>query len=414
MKLTACLTALVFGLPTVSITGVAHADAVKTEVIHWWTSGGESAAVKVFADQFTKAGGTWMDTAIAGGVNARTAAINRTVGGTPPAAMQFNTGKQFDDLVENDLLRDVDALAIEQKWKTIMPAVIMNAVTRNGKVYAVPVDIHGQNWLWLSKAALAKAGAPEPTNWDDVFPVLDKLKAAGLIPLAFAGQKVWERNLFNAVFIGKGGNALWTAIYGKRDATAAASPEFKTVAETYGKLRAYVDPGAPGRNWNDATAMVIQGKAGMQIMGDWAKGEFAAAGQIAGKEFGCTILTNEGGYVMGGDVFAFPKLKDPAQQTAQIALAKSMLDPETQIRFSEKKGSIPVRLDVDVSGLDICAQKAVKMLADKNHQIAAMELLSPPAMTGAIEDVISQYWNTPSMTSDAFVAKIADVLKQQY
>ena len=84
-------------------------------MIHWWTSGGESAAVKVFADQFAKAGGTWVDTAIAGGANARTAAINRTVGGTPPTAMQFNTGKQFDELVENDLLRDVDELATEQQ-----------------------------------------------------------------------------------------------------------------------------------------------------------------------------------------------------------------------------------------------------------------------------------------------------------
>ena len=89
----------------------------KAEVIHWWTSGGESAAVKVFAEQYTKAGGTWVDTAIAGGANARTAAINRTVGGTPPAMMQFNTGKQFDELVENDLLTDVEAIASEQKWK---------------------------------------------------------------------------------------------------------------------------------------------------------------------------------------------------------------------------------------------------------------------------------------------------------
>jgi glucose/mannose transport system substrate-binding protein len=239
---------------------------MKAEVIHWWTSGGESAAVKVLAEQFAKAGGTWVDTAIAGGVNARAAAISRTIGGTPPTAMQFNTGKQFDDLVENDLLRDVDQLATEQKWKSMMPEAIVNATTRNGKMFAVPVDIHGQNWLWMSTAALGKAGAPEPTNWDDVFPVLDKLKAADLIPLAFSGQKVWERNLFNAVLVGKGGNALWAAIYGKRDAAAAKSAEFTAVAETYGKLRSYVDPGAPGRNWNDATNLVIQGKAGLQIM----------------------------------------------------------------------------------------------------------------------------------------------------
>jgi glucose/mannose transport system substrate-binding protein len=392
----------------------AKAEELKAEVIHWWTSGGESAAVKVLAEQFAKAGGTWVDTAIAGGVNARTAAINRTVGGTPPTAMQFNTGKQFDDLVENDLLRDVDQLATEQKWKSIMPEAIVAAATRNGKMFAVPVDIHGQNWLWMSKSALAKAGASEPTDWDDVFPVLDKLKAAGLVPLAFSGQKGWERNLFNAVLVGKGGNALWLAIYGKRDADAAMSAGFKTVAETYGRLRGYVDAGAPGRNWNDATNLVIQGKAGMQIMGDWAKGEFAAAGQTAGKEFDCTILSREGGYVMGGDVFALPKQKDPEQQKAQLLLAKVMLDPETQIRFAQKKGAIPVRLDLDVSSLDACAQKAMKLLADKSHQVPAQELLSPPALTGAIEDVISQYWNTPSMTADAFVAKIAAVLKDPY
>jgi glucose/mannose transport system substrate-binding protein len=160
--------------------------------------------------------------------------------------------------------------------------------------------------------------------------------------------------------------------------------------------------------------LVIQGKAGMQIMGDWAKGEFAAAGQTAGKEFDCTILSNEGGYVMGGDVFAFPKSKDPAQQKAQLVLAKVMLDPETQIRFSQKKGSIPARLDLDMSSLDACAQKAVKLLADKNHQVAAQELLSPPALTGAMEDLISQFWNTPSTTADAFAAKVADLLKQPY
>ena len=50
----------------------------------------------------------------------------------------------------------------------------------------------------------SKAGAQPPTNWDDVFATLDKLKAAGLVPLAFSGTKVWERNLFNAVLVGKG------------------------------------------------------------------------------------------------------------------------------------------------------------------------------------------------------------------
>ena len=393
----------------------ANAQDMKAEVIHWWTSGGESAAVKVFADQFNKAGGTWVDTAVAGGVNARTAAINRTLGGNPPTAMQFNTGKQFDELVEGNLLSDVEAVASENKWRSFMPEAIVRATVRNGKMFAVPVNIHGQNWLFFNKAVLEKAGAAEPTNWTDVFVTLDKVKAAGFIPLAFSGVKNWERNLFNAVLVGQGGAAMFEGIHGKRDATLAMSPEFKAVAETYAKLRGYVDAGAPGRNWNDATNLVITGKAGMQIMGDWAKGEFVAAGQTAGKEYGCTVLSNKGtGYVMGGDVFAFPKLKDAAQVKAQLALAKIMLEPDTQIAFAQKKGSIPVRLDLDASALDACAQKAMKWLADKTQQVPSQEMLSPPALTGAIEDAISQYWNTPSMTADAFATRVAGILRQSF
>ncbi len=106
---------------------------------------------------------------------------------------------------------------------------------------------------------------------------------------------------------------------------------------------------------------MIQGKAAMHVNGDWAKGEFVAAGQVAEKDYGCVVLASGAqGYVMGGDVFAFPKPKDAATARAQALLGKVMLDPVTQIEFAKKKGSIPVRQDVDVSSLDACAQKAVK------------------------------------------------------
>ncbi len=396
-----------------ALLAIRPAAAQTAEVIHWWTSGGESAAVKVFADQYTAAGGKWVDTAIAGGPNARTAAINRTIGGNPPTAMQFNTGKQFDELVEGGMLADVDAVAAAQDWKKIIPPAILAAVTRDGKAYAVPVNIHGQNWFFWSTAALAKAGATEPKNWDELFVALDKLKAAGLIPLAFGDQKNWERNMFNNVLAGKGGAELFVAIWGKRDQAAVKSAKFREVAETYRRLKAYVDPASPGRNWNDAAALVIQGKAGFHMMGDWAKGEFTAAGQTPGKEYGCTVLSDAGkGYVMGGDVFAFPKPKTPDGAKAQALLARVMMEPATQIAFAQKKGSIPSRLDLDVKSLDICAQKAIGWLADKSAQIPANELLSPPAITGAVEDVIAAFWNDNSMTVDQFVAKVGAALAQ--
>ena len=386
----------------------AAAAELQAEVMHWWTSGGESAAVKVFAEQFTKAGGTWIDTAIADGATARAAEVNRVVGGKPPTAMQFNTGAQFDDLVKGGLLRDVDAIATVGNWRKIMPAAVIDAITRDGKIHAVPVNIHATNWLWYNKAVFEKAGATVPATFDELFAALDKIKATGVIPFALAGQKWVENETFNSVLAGLD-HDLYVKLFTKRDAALLKDKGFRAAAETFIKLRGYVDPSSPGRNWNDATSMVITGKAGVQLMGDWAKGEFNAAGQTAGKEYGCAIVGQS--YVMGGDVFVFPKINDPNQIAAQDLLAKTFLDPETQVKFNTKKGSIPVRTDIDVSSMDPCAQTGAKLLADPKHQAPNISIVVPASVVGAVEDVVSQFWNTPAMSIDDFIAKYAVALK---
>lgn len=390
---------------------LADAQPMKAEVIHWWTSGGESAGVKEFAKAFEAAGGIWIDTAIAGGQNARTAGINRIVGGNPPTVMQFNTGKQFDELVGNDLLRDTEHLAQAGKWREIMPKPIVQATVREGKFHAVPVNIHGQNWLFYNTKLFADAGVEPPRTWPELLQVGEKLKAKGVIPLAFGGQPTWERNLFSAALVGHGGAELFRKIYGERDQKAVRGVKFREVAEIYGKLRGLVDPGSPGRNWNDATALVITNKAAMQFMGDWAKGEFTAAGLTAGKEYGCTIVGEGGEFVVGGDVFVFPATTDKATMAAQDKLAQVMLEPATQLAFNSKKGSIPVRLDIDVSSMDVCAQKGKAALSDPKKQVEAMELLSTPDLTGALQDVITQYWNNPGMSVDTFVEKFAGAMQ---
>ena len=393
-----------------STASLAAAQEMKAEVLHWWTSGGESAAVKVFADRFDAAGGTWVDTAIAGGVNARTAGINRIVGGNPPTAMQFNTGKQFDELVSNDLLGDLEEDAVAGKWRDVLPSAIVEAATRDGKFYAVPVNIHGINWLWYNKQVFAGAGIAEPKTWPEVLAAAQKLKEKGLIGLAQGGQPWQERTLFNSILVGEGGTDLFYAVYRDGDQEAVKGDKFKQVAELFKQLQTTVDPGSPGRNWNDATGMVIAGKAGMQVIGDWAKGEFTAAGLTPGKEYGCTVV-GEGGYLMGGDVFVFPKNSDPAVRATQLKLATVMLDPETQIAFNTKKGSVPVRLDVDVSGMDACAQAGAAALKDPKRQVPTTDFLISPDLSGALDDVITQYWNNPAMGVDEFVAKFTGAMQ---
>jgi glucose/mannose transport system substrate-binding protein len=378
------------------------AAAQEAEVIHWWTSGGESAAVAVFAEQYNAAGGTWVDTAIAGGANARTAGINRIVGGNPPTAMQFNTGKQFDEVVANGFLRDLEDVATAGGWRDVLPEVIIEATNRDGKFYAVPVNIHGENWVWYNTKVLADAGLEPPASYGDIVAMAPKLREAGIIPLALGGQPWQERLTFMAVLLAEAGPELYHAVLDGGDVEAVRSAEFLRVAELYGEMRGIVDEGSPGRNWNDATNLVITGQAAMQVMGDWAKGEFIAAGMTPGNEYGCAVLGG-GAYIMGGDVFVFPNTDDPAEQEAQVKLAELMMSPETQIAFNMKKGSVPVRLDVDVSGMDSCAQAGMQALQDPANQIGSINFLVTPDLAGAIDDVVTEYWHTPEMDAATFV-----------
>ncbi len=383
----------------------------KTEVIHWWTSGGESAAVKVFADQFTKAGGTWVDTAIAGGEQARAAGIARIVGGKPPTAMQFNTGKQFDEIVANGYVNDIDAVAKADNWAKVVPAAFMNAVSRNGKVYAVPVNIHGQNWLWFNNAVLAKAGVAAPKTWDDVLAALEKIKAMGGVTAFGQGGQAWQENiLFNTLLLGVGGRDLYHTVYEKKDMAAITGADMKKVVDTFGKLRAYADPAGP-QDWNQVTAGVISGKIAMQVMGDWAKGELLAANLTPGKEVGCALVGKEANFMMGGDIFVFAKTTDKDQIAAQAMLAKTMISPETQVLFNNKKGSIPIRTDVDTSKMDVCAQIGVKAVQDPAGQAPAANMLISADLDGALQDVVTKFWSTPAMTTDQFIEAYAKAFK---
>ena len=114
---------------------------------------------------------------------------------------------------------------------------------------------------------------------------------------------------------------------------------------------------------------------------------------------------------MGGDVFVFPKLKNANGTAAQAKLATLMFDPAVQIAFNMKKGSVPVRTDADGSAMDQCAQKGMAALKDPARQLPSTSYLISPDENGALNDVITQYLNTPSESVDDFITKFAAAVK---
>jgi glucose/mannose transport system substrate-binding protein len=361
------------------------------------------------ADAYRAAGGQWRDLAVVASEQARAVVLARIKAGNPPLAAQFNASQVFRQLAREGRLSALDDVAREGRWADTLPAVLLDAVRVDGHLYAAPLSVHMPAWLWSSKAALAKAGVKtEPRSMDELFAALDKLQAAGLIPLAHGGQPWQDLNLFSAVLANQGGRELYLAVFRERDPAALQGDALRQVLVTYKQLRRYVDAASPGRSWNDTTALLISGRAGFTFMGDWAKGEFAQAGQRPGHDYDCMPgLSPRAPYIVDGDVLVFPKGKDSAALPAQRLLARVATAPATQLAFSARKGSVPVRTDLDTRTLDTCAQIGAAALRDAGRLVGNTEMLLAPEQLTALERAVSDYWNR-----DIPVQKVQQALTQ--
>ncbi len=390
------------------------ATAAELEVTHWWTSGGEAAAVKVMADAFNAAGHTWIDGAIAGGGNARPIIISRISGGDPMGATQLNTGRDAEDLVKAGLMTDLTDLAEAQGWANIIrPSKLLDACKYEGRIYCVPVNIHSFQWMWLNRDVFVSNNLPVPTNWNEYISQAGALRDKGIIPLAVGGEPWQLTGMADVFMVALGGTDLYKKIKVEKDPKVAGGPEMRKVFDAIIAARSMVDDGFVGRAWNDATNMVITGKAGAQIMGDWAQGEFAVAGQTAGQEYDC--LPGLGIHPVldtGGDAFYFPKLANANEETrqAQLELASLLVSKQVQVDFNLKKGSLPIRGDVDLAAANACMKKGIVILENPENILPSSEQSFSSDTQGQLEDLWVELFNDPDMDAAEAQERFVDII----
>jgi glucose/mannose transport system substrate-binding protein len=404
-------------LVSTSLIAATPVCAGEVEVLHWWTSGGEAAAAGVLKDLLQKEGHTWKDFAVAGGggESAMTVLKSRAVSGNPPAAAQIK-GLDIQEWAQLGLLANLDDVAKQSNWDTLLPPVVANVMKSDGHYVAVPVNVHRVNWLWANPEVFKKAGVEIPTTWDDFFTAADAIQKAGFIPLAHGGQAWQDATVFEAVALGVGGTEFYTKAFVQHDADTLKGPTMVKVFDTYGRLRNYVDKNSAGREWNLATNMLITGKAAMQIMGDWAKGELTAAKLTPGVDIVCLATPDSAKqFTFNIDSFAMFKLKDAENTKAQQAMARLIMEPTFQEAFNVNKGSIPVRGDLDRKPFDKCATDSMDTFAASSASgdlvpSMAHGLATTSYIQGAIFDVVTNFFNTKTMTSQEAVGKLAQAV----
>ena len=385
------------------------------EVLHWWTSGSEAKSIAVLQEEFKQNGGTWTDMPVAGGGGdaAMTALRARVLAGNAPSAVQLK-GPAIQEWYEETGLADISDVADENGWADVLPDVIAEQMKCEGQWCAAPVNVHRVNWVWGNKQILDDNGIEMPTTWDEFNAAAEKLKEAGITPLAHGGQSWQDATIFETVVLGLGGPEFYKSALVDLDQDALKSDTMKQVFDEMRVLRGYVDDNFSGRDWNLATAMVINGEAAFQIMGDWAKGEFLAAGKQPGTDFVCAPTPGDAGFLYNVDSFAFFNVDGDEKQEGQKLLAKLIMGENFQKTFNLSKGSIPARNDIALDDFDDCAKKSAEdMAADaENGSLLpsyAHGMALRGAQAGAITDVVTAHFNSDMSSEDA-VQQLSDAV----
>jgi glucose/mannose transport system substrate-binding protein len=208
------------------------------------------------------------------------------------------------------------------------------------------------------------------------------------------GGETWQHSgAFAVLLLNSLGSDLYHKLYRDKDAAVARSPEVAKVFETFRALKQYSDEGGANRNWNDTTNLVITDKAGLQIMGDWARGEFAVAGEKPGVDYACIAGPSEKPYLStGGDIFLFPKQDDPEVEAAQLKMASMMVNPRVQALFNLAKGSLPVRDDVDLALADECMKIGIELLKNPDTVVGDPVNFITEDTDGQIRDLFAEFW----------------------
>jgi glucose/mannose transport system substrate-binding protein len=404
---TALLLVLALGACGSEAPTSATEDTKQLEIVSWWTSGSEAAALKVLLDAFqqTHPDVTPVNAAIASGAGSQAIVelAKRLQKGDPPDVWQTFDGKSVQGYAARGAVRELGSIFSTELRTTMQPA-ILQSLMRDGSPYGMPTGAHRSNVLWYNTSLLGKAGIQPPTSLPAFLDALKKLKAAGVTPLCLGGKDPFTTvELFENTLLSTIGAAGWQNMAGDR--LDWRSSKVRTALRSFGDILTYADPEASGLTWDAATAKLAAGGCAFESMNDSAYGELATRG---GKDFaGVAFPGTEDSYVAVVDVLVAATRAANAKNA--LAFLGGISAPAVQVPFHQAKGSVPVVRTVDVSSLSPYQQAASKSLWGSTVllSVAHGEAMSPE-FQGGFYDAVSSYERTRD--PDAFARTLENAV----
>jgi glucose/mannose transport system substrate-binding protein len=342
------LVAVLLTVP-LTIPRASSAGDNQVEVYSWWTGPGEEEGLRALTKDFeTKNRGLHVvNAAVSGGAgsNAKAILASRLLANDPPESYQRHAGLELADDVRSGKVEDLSSLYAEQGWAKIIPQGLLDKITINGNVYAVPVNIHRANLMWYSPRTLRSLGiAAPPRSWHEFLQQAVAIRAAGRTPLTLGPQ--WtQKHLLETVLLGELGPDGYEGLWDGR--IRWTSPPVLQALNTFKQVLAQSDIASSAADWQPQMDRVTAGTAVYAVMGDWSYSYLSLTKKLRWElDFNAAATPgSDGVYDFLSDSFTLPT------GTRRPDLARQWLiecgSRAGQDLFNPRKGSIPARFDAD-------------------------------------------------------------------
>lgn len=390
----------------------ASAPAPRLDFAHFWISASERASLDVIARRFRAQGGVWLESQSLDYEFMKRDSVMRYAAGFAPGAM-WAGAEDIAIMGSLGMVIPLDAMVAQDRWASYLYDFIWPILRYKEAVLALPLTLHNENWAWYNAKLYRRLHLPLPRTWDQVLEQAPVFRRAGLMPLAISDQPWNVRLLFSTMMAGAAGPQLYRRLYVHEDPTVFDHPRVIRVLNLLGQLRAYRPAPATVKTWDAATALVVGDKAAMQVMGDWAKGEFKQVGVSTQLDYVCAPTPEaDGVFIVALDMVGFPRQRESAQQTGQRLLAQLLLERDVQLEFARRKGSLPVRRDVDAAELDACASASLPRLTDAANRLTSPRTTMKESIRIALQTHLFHFWTHPDMTVDALRPLLKEALRK--
>ena len=366
--------------------------APEAEVVHWWYRGGDREAVNILRDEFESRGGTWFDSSSSDMVAALDGAVSRMAKGYSPTLIQWNAGWEVNQFYKLGLLRSIEKPELDAHLRAKLLDSVVDNVSVDDRIVALPVNIHSENWVWLRRQQDA-AAPKELGDWDQVFDYAKTIHSRDGVAIAM-GADPWQRRLlFNSILVGALGAERYVRLYSDLDVQILNTNAFDHALNTFVDLQEYASMFGEGR-WDQQVAAIASGEAQMVFMGDWAKGEFENLGLELDREFECRPVPTTANHLMLViDAFVLGSVDFPSERQGQDLFIQVVTDEVTSVNFNRLKGSLPPLKNIDIQSMDSCNQIAHTALRDPEKVIPSFSSFGDRGFLGRLERIMSDLWD---------------------